>query len=519
MILRKPYAFLIKNFKRIHFILFLLNTALSYYVYKIFKFYIDYESTGKILYVDDLVTEYIKPIMFILIGLSILMLIIILILLYQKNKPVRLYIVMLVYYIVLIVFLSIDSNYLNILQIEGLEPQLVRIFKDLNFLALLGQTIFSIILLVRAVGFDIKKFDFGTDIVELEIDVTDNEEIELTSGIDIDNLSGKSRKRAREFKYFYLENRGIIIGGIVILILSLSAFLYIKTNIVDVNYKEGDTLIFSKSEIVVNKSYITNLNYKGENVSPTGYTFVIVDFTAKNITNSSKSLLIDNIRLETNKVRYNINTRKYESFIDIGTGYTDQKIVSYAAKTYIVVFLVKEEDITDDMVFMYADTNTISGTKVTINYKNVDIIPTELNTIKNIDIVNIENNMYYGLSLLKETNLKINSIQVGNRIEYTLNNKSLYLTSLNNTILKINYDFAVDSSISYVSSFFDFINKYSKLSYTYDDKIYFSSISNLTPSKYTDNDIFLEVNKQLEEAESIILIFTVRNVRYTYKLK
>lgn len=519
MILRKPYAFLIKNFKRIHFILFLLNTALSYYIYKIFKFYIDYESTGKILYVDDLVTEYIKPIMFILIGLSILMLITILVLLYQKNKPVRLYIVMLVYYIVLIVFLSIDSNYLNILQLEGLEPQLVRIFKDLNFLALLGQTIFSIILLVRAVGFDIKKFDFGTDIVELEIDVTDNEEVELTSGIDIDNLSGKSRKRAREFKYFYLENKGIIIGSIVILILSLSAFLYIKTNIVDVNYKEGDTLIFSKSEITVNKSYITNLDYKGENISPTGYTFVIVDFTAKNITNSSKSLLIDNIRLETNKVRYNVNTRKYESFIDIGTGYTDQKIMSYNAKTYIVVFLVKEEDITNDMVFMYADTNTISGTKVTVNYKNVDITPTELNTIKNIDIVNIDNNMYYGLSLLKETNLKINSIQVGNRIEYTLNNKSLYLTSLNNTILKINYDFVVDSSISYVSGFSDFINKYGKLSYTYDDKIYFFSIINLTPPKYTDNNVFLEVNKQLEEAESVILIFTVRNVRYTYKLK
>lgn len=520
MILRKPYAFLIKNFKKIHFILFLLNAALSYYVYRVFTFFVDYEETGKILYADDLVAEYIKPVMFILIGLSILMLIIILVLLYQKKKPVRLYIVMLIYYIALIIFLFIDSKYLNILQFDGLEPKMVRIFKDLNFLALLAQTISCVIVLVRAVGFDIRKFDFGTDIVELQIDVTDNEEVELTSGINIDNISGKSRKRIRELKYFYLENKGIIIGGFIFIVLALFSFFYIKMNIVNVNYKQGDNVVFDRSEIVVNKSYMTNLDYKGDNISEDGYTFIVIDFTAKNTYDTAKELSFDNMKLNANGVQYSCYTRKYGSFIDIGVGYTNQEIPIDTSKSYIVVFMIKEQDITDDMVFKYADTKEVKGTKVTYNYEYIDIEPIEMNIVNDVSTISIGDNMYYGLSFLKETQLAINSFQIGNRMEYSINNKNLYLvSSLSNTILKMNYTFVKDSSIIYISNFVDLISRFGKISYTIDNKIYFSDFKDVTPSKYVDSDIFLEVNNKLENAESIILVITVRNVRYTYKLK
>ena len=36
--------------------------------------------------------------------------------------------------------------------------------------------------LVRGLGFDIKKFNFVKDLHELDIDVTDEEEVELTLG-------------------------------------------------------------------------------------------------------------------------------------------------------------------------------------------------------------------------------------------------------------------------------------------------------------------------------------------------
>lgn len=519
MILKKPYAFLIKNFKRIHFVLFTLNVFLSYYIYKIYKFFLDYQESGKIFFKEDLVLEYIKPILFVLIGLSILSLLAIIILLNQKQKPIKLYIIMISYYVILIIFLLLNSKYLNVLQFDGLEPKLVRIFKDLNFLSLFVQIAFSVILLVRAVGFDIKKFDFGVDIVDLQIDVTDNEEIELTSGIDIDDISGKSRRRLRELKYFYIENKGVLIGGTILVILAFSIFFYVRAKL-DKKYSEGVIIPFYASELKINKSYITKLDYKGEKISAKGYSYIIVDFDIKNTTIKSKAMSIDNFRLLINDNNYYVNTRRYKSFLDIGTGYIDQKISAGETKNYIIVFEIKEEDIDDDLILKYADSKTVKGTKVIINYKDIIIKPVNIDKINNFGPYSLDEQSSFENSFLKGTELLITNMEMAKKFEYDVNGKNIPITSaLNSTIIKLDYEFNLDESVKYISDFSTLVNESAIISHGSDNKTNNISFVEITPNKHVKNSMFLEVNNKIINSENIYLIITIRNCRYTYKLK
>lgn len=519
MILKKPYAFLIKNFKRIHFILFILNAFLSYYVYKTYKFFLDYQKIGKTFFKDDLVIEYIKPSMFILIGLCILVLITIVVLLNQKQKPIKLYIIMISYYVILIVFLLLNAKYLNVLQFDGLEPKLVRMFKDLNFLSLFIQVIFSLILLIRAVGFDIKKFDFGTDIVALEIDVSDDEEVELTTGIDIDDVSGKSRKRLRELKYFYAENKSVLIGGIILVILAFSILFYTKI-ISNETYKEGMIIPFYRSELKINKSYITKLDYKGQTISPKGYSYIIIEFDVKGIYTEPKEMSTDNFRLNANNNNYHITTRKYKNFTDMGVGYIDQKIPTGETKTYIIVFEVKEEDIKEDIILKYADSKTIKGSKVIINYKDIKINPNDIDKVNDFGPFSLNSQSYFGYSFLKESHLTINNIELSNRFEYEVNNNKIpFSSALNNTIIKLEYLFDLDEELTYISNFKDLINEHGFISYNDGENISKLSFVDITPEKYVGNAVFLEVSNKIKESDNIFLIITIRNCRYTYKLK
>ena len=62
-------------------------------------------------------------------------------------------------------------------------------------------------MLMRGLGFDIKKFNFQTDIKELEIESLDNEEFEFVLGDTSAKLARNSRKQIRRLRYFIVENK------------------------------------------------------------------------------------------------------------------------------------------------------------------------------------------------------------------------------------------------------------------------------------------------------------------------
>ena len=60
MIIRKPYAFLIKYFKIIHIILFISMTFLLFKTRNIYMFFREYLLTGTYIYTENMVFQYVS---------------------------------------------------------------------------------------------------------------------------------------------------------------------------------------------------------------------------------------------------------------------------------------------------------------------------------------------------------------------------------------------------------------------------------------------------------------------------
>ena len=101
MILRKPYAFLIKNFRKINIVILLLSLFVYTKTLDLISFTRNYASTG--IYNElDLISNYINTpfilaMVFIIVFSSILIY-----LLKYKDKPIKTYIFLVIEYLVLI---------------------------------------------------------------------------------------------------------------------------------------------------------------------------------------------------------------------------------------------------------------------------------------------------------------------------------------------------------------------------------------------------------------------------------
>ena len=206
MILKRPYAFLIKHFRLIHLIiclllLFLINNTNG--VLDFFKGYISGDIT------DFVVTDYINIWMYLAIIVIILLVLSMILLMRKKDKPLLIYILTIVEYSAVFVCFAYASSIIQVLQRNILDQKTIRLARDVVSFALIGQWLFLIPYAIRAMGFDIKKFDFKRDLKELNLTDADNEEFELELGIDKEKINIKLRRKLRELKYYYKENKNM----------------------------------------------------------------------------------------------------------------------------------------------------------------------------------------------------------------------------------------------------------------------------------------------------------------------
>lgn len=521
MILRKPYAFLIKNFKKIHLLLLILTLLVGYNSNKLLAFFNEFVTNRSVFYSGRLSSEYINPYMFIFCLLSFLLALIVFILMRQKNKPRNIYIYLIILYLLLPILFFVDYNILNTIQFEGLDPGLARLIRDINFISLLVQIPGVISIFIRTIGFDIKKFNFLEDIIELEIDVDDNEEFELTSGIDINKIGRKYRSQRRELKYFYQEYKNIlfgILGGFLILILSI--FIY-NTKVVNKLYNEGDNVLINGLNIKINDLYSTKLNYKGEEIADKGYTYFILSMSFNNTKETDKKIDINNLRLIMGENIYSPDIRKYDYFIDLGVGYDNQIIKPNGDIDYIFVYRVNDKEITGDKIIRYVDELKFNGERDKTKYIKFKVIDELLDEKVLFNTADLGVKVYFGLSSLKDSYLNINSIEYNDTFEYISNNIKTYIYDSNtsNTIMKVNYDLIIDSNITYIKNIKELISKFGKLTYVANGRKYNLQYKDLTPSGYKGNDIYLSVDKKIKDYSNLELIITIRNKVYTFKLK
>jgi uncharacterized membrane protein len=165
MILRKPYAFLIKNFKLIHLIFVFLTGYLLYRTYIIHNFFQEARDI-KIVTNRELTDVLFNSLMYVFIFLIIILSIIVIWLLKYKKKKTLLYFFNLFLYIILGVFYYYSYVQTGIMEITAVDIRIIRLIYDLLSIFLALQFISIVGYAVRATGFDIKKFNFGQDIVD-----------------------------------------------------------------------------------------------------------------------------------------------------------------------------------------------------------------------------------------------------------------------------------------------------------------------------------------------------------------
>ena len=93
--------------------------------------------------------------------------------------------------------------------------------------------------------------------------------------------------------------------------------------------------------------------------------------------------------------------------------------------------------------------------------------------------------------------------------------------SANKTLLVLNGNITLDKNSSYFKyklSNNNFAQDFMKLEYTIGDKTSYLNVKDVTPNN-SDSVIVLETSNYIKSADSINLIITIRNQKYTYKLK
>ena len=360
MILRRPYAFLIKHFRLLHLILFIFMAYITVKAGNILEFFKEYINfNGNI---EIISSNYISYFIFISVIVIIAFSLIVFVLMRYKKKPRFLYILIIITSIislVLFIYLYTNIKALEISSMSGREIRLLRDISRFNYYLLL---IMCIPVLIRGLGFDIKKFGFTKDIADLKLEEKDSEEVEVNFDLNSDNIKRTGRKLSRELKYYYIENKffiNIILAVIIIILILIFPF---NKFVVNRNLSEGETLSTNYFNIKVNNSYISERKRVSKDNS-----YLIINFSILGKV-SKYSLDLDEIVLEGKENKYVPSFKYYYYFEDIGTGYQQENLDTKKYKDYILIFNIKNEDKDNDFYLTYLNKEQ----KIKLNPQNLD---------------------------------------------------------------------------------------------------------------------------------------------------
>lgn len=513
MILRKPYAFLIKHFKLIHLIITVLTVYVAFCTSNSLNFINNFfkSESGKAY-----ALQYINYLVVVAIILSIIIVGIITWLMRYKNKPRFIYYCFIIVYTVVLVFTFVSFSELNAIFTADYTLKGLKAVRDLLRISLIFQYYFIFCMLVRGLGFDIKRFNFRKDLEEFNINESDNEEVEIAFESDGTLLQRKGRRSLRELKYYYIENKTVI--HIILLLVIVGGILYVVTDkkVVNVSYSENDYVTTGNYKLGVVSSYITDLSDTNKKILGDDETFCIVKF-AINTTNDYKyKINPDYLNLVANGNSY-LPVNKYsKSFTEIGTSYNGQYITSNT-KYFILIYTIKKTDINSNMQFEYLG-NYEGASNVKISINPIDLSDEKTNSIS------IGNKITFKDTILGDTYLEINKYEISNKYDYNYCYEedcsyTAMVYSNSNNILKLDVNYVIDSSVSLEDGWNDIFNRYVDVYYVIDDVTYNSLINyTKTPSDIA-NTIYMEVDKNIENASNIWLEFSIRNKVYKYVLK
>ena len=539
MIIKKPYAFIIKHFRLIHLLLLIPMIYLVIKTRGIITFFSDYVANNYRLssgvdVLSSLASNYINIFMYLAVIIILIILIFLTIVLKRKNKPVRFYNISIIYYLALFVLITISFSVFKSIENDTLDAVFARIIRDLATIIHYSQYIFIIFMAVRGIGFNIKQFDFKSDLDELEISSEDNEEVEFLIGIDTYKTKRSIRRFFRELKYYYKENKFIFIMISVIIVGVIGTLIYMNEEVYQRVYHENETLASGYLNYTIKDSYISNLSQNGT-ILKEGKYYVILQIEIANRYREDHDFNYINYELTINNEYFRPSLSMANYFTDYGTPYNGTPIKGNTDSDYILVYEIDEHLINQDIYLtVYSHYDASVGGIGTVNNR-ISLDPTLISDEITITNANIGTNIDLSNSTLGNSEFAITDYQFTPRHEYTYE----YCPTSNNcysstdaitvsygtsghrtTLLVLDYILSLDNEIPYTNTtrtYRSFFDTFTHLEYTIGNQTNTYSISLKNPSTYSEKAV-IEVPQEIADADNVILIVSIRNQAYRIRL-
>ena len=516
MIIKKPYVLLIKHFRKMHIILFILGLIVYYMHTRLASFMNEFLDYGVYNSAVDPISHYITWFSIIFILVLIFFSVSLVFLLKKKNKPWKLYLIPAFTYIGMILLYYMLSSYFVSYKGDLVLSQ-VKLYEDLivalNILQLPGLLLFAI----RAIGLDLKKFEFQLDEEYLELDETDKDEIEINVKFDKDSITRRGKKVLRYLNYFYLEHKKIVITVLVILSIFLVHRSYQFIFVEHRSYTQNDVYDASGYYIKINNSYYSDKNYAGEVISDDS-AFVILDVNIKN-NGDDRDINLKRFHIMNGVSNVTEESNIYgDYFKDLGRIYNGDVVKSGDEVSFIMVFRVPKKLEAKRFVLFYQELDEKSKLrKIKLNIQN-------LSKIEKQKDLKIGDSFELNIKKAKEE-LSVDSVNISDSQWYTVkdcNMAECYTEKKQTTgdsgykVMKIGF-----SSDTYeYKELIDFCTSYGKIEYIdSSNKTKVVNMTNQLRYSYLGKYVYLKVNDDVANSSNLKLIFIVRNKQYTYVIK
>ena len=539
MILRKPYAAFIKYFKLLHaimaaFIVFILLGSIR--LYNFFRIYfIDYRSITSGLETSG----YLNVINYLFVILALILTIVLLSVMVYKKKPKLLYIYSVIMFVLILILYRFTSSSFRTIGTTVLDIRLAKAFRDFYLIAILLEMASLSLVVVRATGFDIKQFDFVSDLQRLDISEKDSEEIEVALEFDKDEVKRNFKNRLRNINYVYVEHKFIINILLVLLISTISITVYLRVSAYTARYSVGETFSASSVTLNVKDAYIVNSAADGTKLVETdgenAGAIVLVRFQVKGYANQ-QTFNTGVVTLNIDKFSYAQNVKHASILTDLGAAYINQKLTS-EFQTYTLAFEVPDKLVNKKMYLKINDNNSYVNGEAGAKNILVRLKPVDLRKEGQTFEKKIKETIGFDDSILGSSSLVINSFEISNK--FKLNYKYCYATdkcidsyeyvvptTVGNyfkTLMKVSGNVMIDqtNNLENITDFRTLLNSYGYIEYLIGDTWKSKKISSelIKPKNSITNDYFIEIPYEVKDAKNININLKIRNQNYKYVLK
>lgn len=519
MVFKKPYAFFIKYFRLINLILVVLLGYLGYKLNLIGNI-VGEIYNNRLTNYSSLSSNYVGFNMYVLIIIIILILGGIILLLKYKKKPLKDYLFAIIYIFVIVIYLIFISNIFYELEESVIEQTSLKLYSDISLLIIIPLFYFIFKFILIVIGFNLKKFNFSKDIIELKQDDKDSEEVELIFDKNTYKYKRSINRLLRELKYYFLENRffiTIIVGiSFVVFFVTFFGFNIFKSNKVSMNKDfVAGSLVYRVNEVYETKY---DLNY---NVIKDDSKFVIASITVKNNTNEIKTIDFKRMRILYGDNYVYANNYYNKFFYDLGVPYNNEGILSKESKNYIFIFKVPIEYKSRSYKIKFYDRVTLEDDEVVGSYKELKVKTTKIDKDREEKVLNVKDNINFGNKYGNSNITILGYLIKNNYIHYDDDKAVVYKDNdINNNLLIMDYKLEIDEKSmlkDYFSTDKEFYNKFVSIAYTNNgrEKMH----NNVNVVGQVDGKILLSVPYEIINASKVSVIFNFRDIKIEYKLK